>query len=114
MKRRERGSVMTVVVALVVAGLSLSASAAAATPDTIFGSTTPATIDSGDGNSVELGVKFTSEVPGSVTGVRFYKATTNTGTHIGSLWTLAAPCSPRPHSQARRPRAGSRSASQNP
>ncbi len=87
MKRRARGSVMTVVVALVVAGLSLSASAAAATPDTIFGSATPATIDSGDGNSVELGVKFTSEVPGSVTGVRFYKATTNTGTHIGSLWS---------------------------
>ncbi len=87
MRRRDRWSAMTVVMALAVAGLSLPASAAAATPDTIFGSATPATIDSGDGNAVVLGVKFTSEVPGSVTGVRFYKATTNTGTHIGSLWS---------------------------
>ncbi len=78
---------MTVVVALAVAALSFPAGVVAATPDTIFGSATPATIDSGDGNSVELGVKFSSEVPGSVTGVRFYKAAANTGTHVGSLWS---------------------------
>ncbi len=59
------------------------------TPDTIFGSTTPATIDSGDGSSVELGVKFSSEVAGHITGIRFYKAATNTGTHIGSLWSAS-------------------------
>ena len=34
-----------------------------------------------------LGVKFSSEVAGRATGVRFYKASTNTGTHIGSLWS---------------------------
>ena len=34
-----------------------------------------------------MGVKFTSEVFGSVTGVRFYKAAANTGTHVGSLWS---------------------------
>jgi hypothetical protein len=60
---------------------------AAAQPATIFGGSTPAIVDSGDGRSVELGVKFSSEVAGSVTGIRFYKATTNTGTHIGSLWS---------------------------
>ena len=60
---------------------------AAAQPDTIFGTVTPTTVDAGDGRSVELGVKFSSEVAGSVTGIRFYKATTNTGTHIGSLWS---------------------------
>ena len=27
--------------------------------------------------------------PGQVTGIRFYKAATNTGTHIGSLWTAS-------------------------
>ncbi len=53
----------------------------------IFGNSTPVATDSGDGNSVELGVKFSSEVAGSVTGVRFYKAAANTGTHVGSLWT---------------------------
>ena len=58
-------------------------------PDTIFGSATPATIDSGDGSSVELGVKFSSTVAGSVTGIRFYKASTNSGTHIGSLWSAS-------------------------
>ncbi len=58
------------------------------TPDTIFGSGTPATIDSGDGSSVELGVKFTSAVAGNITGIRFYKAATNTGAHVGSLWSV--------------------------
>ncbi len=58
-------------------------------PNTIFGSATPKTIDSGDSSSVELGVKFSSEVAGNVTGIRFYKATTNTGTHIGSLWSAS-------------------------
>jgi|GEM_PF-2978975 len=62
-------------------------SPALAQTDTIFGSNTPATIDSGDGHSVVVGVKFRSEVAGSVTGIRFYKASTNTGTHLGSLWS---------------------------
>jgi hypothetical protein len=58
--------------------------------DTIFGLATPsppAVLDSGDPNAVELGVQFQSSVSGNVTGIRFYKATTNTGIHIGSLWT---------------------------
>src|SRR6185503_10456943 len=37
--------------------------------------------------SVELGVKFNSEVAGTIEGIRFYKAAANTGTHIGTLWT---------------------------
>ena len=60
----------------------------AVTPqDTIFDFATPNMIDSGDANSVELGVKFTAEKGGSITGIRFYKAAANTGTHIGSLWS---------------------------
>ena len=35
------------------------------------------------------GVKFRSDVAGTVNGIRFYKATANTGTHVGSLWTAA-------------------------
>ena len=34
-------------------------------------------------------MKFTSEVFGTVTGVRFYKVSANTGTHIGSLWSAS-------------------------
>jgi hypothetical protein len=61
--------------------------AGAEEPRTIHGSATPAVADSGDAHSVELGVKFSSEVPGNVTGIRFYKAAANTGTHVGSLWS---------------------------
>ena len=32
-------------------------------------------------------MKFSSDVFGTITGVRFYKSAANTGTHIGSLWT---------------------------
>ena len=77
---------LVLICAASVALLSMARVAAAQT-DTIFGSSTPATVNSGDGRSVELGVKFSSEVAGSVTGVRFYKAATNTGTHVGSLWS---------------------------
>ena len=55
--------------------------------DTIFGLATPTTIDSGDTHSAVVGVKFSSEVAGNITGIRFYKAATNTGTHVGSLWS---------------------------
>jgi hypothetical protein len=50
-------------------------------------SNAPATADSGDGGAVEIGVKFRADADGSVIGVRFYKATKNTGTHIGHLWS---------------------------
>jgi hypothetical protein len=67
----------------------LSGASNGVTPqDTIFDfSGTPARIDAGDAQSIELGVKFTADVSGSITGIRFYKAATNTGTHTGSLWT---------------------------
>ncbi len=48
---------------------------------------TPGNVDGGDTSALEIGMKFRSDVAGTVTGVRFYKATTNTGTHIGNLWT---------------------------
>ncbi len=44
----------------------------------------------------------------SVTGIRFYKAAANTGTHVGSLWSAAASCSRRAPSPTRPPRAGRR------
>jgi len=48
---------------------------------------TPALIDSNDATPIEVGVKFRADTPGSVTAVRFYKAPTNVGSHIGHLWT---------------------------
>ncbi|MBO0729340.1 MAG: DUF4082 domain-containing protein, partial [Acidimicrobiaceae bacterium] len=58
-------------------------------PCTIFGTATPATPDAGDASAVNLGLKFTTDTNGFITGVRFYKAAANTGTHVGSLWTAS-------------------------
>src|SRR5262249_13161318 len=35
------------------------------------------------------GVKFRSTVPGNITGIRYYKSSTNTGAHVASLWTAS-------------------------
>ena len=37
--------------------------------------------------SVELGTRFRTSAAGSVTALRFYKHSQNTGTHVGSLWS---------------------------
>jgi Domain of unknown function (DUF4082)/Bacterial Ig-like domain/Bacterial Ig domain len=47
----------------------------------------PANPSVNDPGAVELGVKFRTDLNGFITGVRFYKGTNNTGTHIGNLWT---------------------------
>jgi Domain of unknown function (DUF4082) len=48
----------------------------------------PSTPDfAGDSSAVTLGLKFTSDIAGSVTGVRFYKGSGNTGTHVATLWS---------------------------
>jgi hypothetical protein len=57
---------------------------------TIFADTdTPAVANWNDPTAVEVGMKFTTDVTGLVTGVRFYKGSLNTGTHTGSLWSAA-------------------------
>ncbi len=40
-----------------------------------------------DGSAIELGVKFRASVNGYITGLRYYKSSANTGTHIGQLWS---------------------------
>ncbi|GAA2895252.1 hypothetical protein GCM10010517_59970 [Streptosporangium fragile] len=47
----------------------------------------PALPTSGDPKATVVGVKFQAIADGTVTGIRFYKAPENTGTHVGSLWT---------------------------
>jgi hypothetical protein len=90
--RQRSWALRVLAVGVLASGLGLwlsPALAAAEGPDTIFGSAKPTTVDSGDGHSVVLGVKFRSEVAGVVSGVRFYKAAANTGTHVGSLWSAS-------------------------
>ena len=62
----------------------------AATKSSLFTPTAkPGTVDWGDGSPAELGVRFQSDVPGSITSIRFYKSSANTGRHVGNLWTAA-------------------------
>jgi hypothetical protein len=71
------------------AGPDSSPSNAVTPQATIFDFATPAQIDSGDTSPLEVGVKFTADYNGTITGIRFYKAATNTGTHTGSLWSAS-------------------------
>ncbi|WP_246084713.1 DUF4082 domain-containing protein [Pseudarthrobacter phenanthrenivorans] len=65
-----------------------TAAAPGACPCTVFSPTAvPAVASANDNNPVELGMKFRSDVAGIVTGVRFYKGTSNTGMHTGTLWS---------------------------
>lgn len=56
-------------------------------PYSVFGGTVPALPGVDDRSAAELGLRFTAEVDGYVSGVRFYKGSANTGQHIGSLWS---------------------------
>jgi len=51
------------------------------------GNATPATAAANDSNAQELGVKFSSELSGYITSIRFYKGPGNVGAHVTHLWT---------------------------
>jgi hypothetical protein len=53
----------------------------------LFGDRRPTVDTDPDTRPVELGLRFRSAEPGTVTGVRFYKGARNRGGHVGSLWT---------------------------
>jgi len=44
-------------------------------------------VDTNESQALELGVRFTANSNGFITGIRFYKGVNNTGTHIGNLWS---------------------------
>jgi Domain of unknown function (DUF4082)/Bacterial Ig-like domain/Bacterial Ig domain len=65
-----------------------SVSAAGVCPCTIFAdNSAPATPSSGDARAINVGMRFTADQAGFLTGVRFYKGTGNTGTHVGAVWS---------------------------
>src|SRR5215218_2101004 len=47
----------------------------------------PTTPSDPDTTGTEVGVKFRADRDGTITGLRFYKGTSNTGTHVGHLWS---------------------------
>jgi hypothetical protein len=69
------------------ANVSLTVNAPGTGPVSLFSaSATPANLSTQD-TAVELGMKFQATTAGTVSGIRFYKGTGETGTHTGSLWT---------------------------
>ena len=58
-----------------------------ACPCTLFGTEVPDHPTSNDTTDIEVGVRFTSDVARSVTGMRFYKGDGNIGSHVGTLWS---------------------------
>jgi len=66
--------------------LSITVAAPAANTS-LFGAAVPGVADDGPDSAVELGVRFKSDSAGRITGLRFYKAATNTGTHTAHLWS---------------------------
>ena len=69
-------------------GTSQSASLTVMCPCSVWPATAqPLDPASTSDQAIEVGMKFSAAVSGYVTGVRFYKASTNTGTHVGNLWS---------------------------
>ncbi|WP_426594476.1 DUF4082 domain-containing protein [Cellulomonas sp. McL0617] len=68
-------------------GTAATRSFTVACPCSLFGATVPVLASANDPSAVELGLKFSPTTTGFITGVRFYKGTGNTGTHVGSLWS---------------------------
>ena len=73
-------------------------------PNTAF----PGTTDSGPDSAVELGMKFRSDVSGTVSGIRFYKGSGNTGTHVGNLWSSTGARLASATSRVRAPQVGNK------
>jgi hypothetical protein len=48
---------------------------------------TPSVVTDNDPHPVELGLKFQASSAGDITGLRFYKGPSNTGTHVADLWS---------------------------
>ena len=88
--RRAKTTLVGIVSAIVALAGRLSAPpvAEAAPGDvTVFDAAVPSVDSDTDTSAVELGVVFVPRVNGTVSGIRFYKGSSNTGTHTGSLWT---------------------------
>jgi hypothetical protein len=68
-------------------GVTVTVGGAQSCPCSIWSSSTVPDRADLDTSAVEVGVKFQSDVAGYITGVRFYKFSVNSGTHVGNLWS---------------------------
>jgi hypothetical protein len=71
------------------ASATITLTPAASSSISIWPSTATPSIPFYASSPLEIGVKFRSDVAGTITGIRFYKGQENTGVHTGSLWSVA-------------------------
>ena len=89
-RARRRASLVVAMSVAILIGLLSPAAEGATVTTTVWPTTAvPSVAAADDPAAVELGVKFRSDVPGTITGIRFYKGPGNTGTHLGKLWTAS-------------------------
>jgi hypothetical protein len=62
-----------------------------AAPQSLFSTQTPSSLNNSDGAGVnyELGLRFTSNTAGRISGIRFYKSPSERGTHTGKIYSAS-------------------------
>ncbi|TAY06877.1 DUF4082 domain-containing protein (plasmid) [Rhizobium leguminosarum] len=77
-------------VASATVSLTVGTPPAGGTTSSLFtGADTSGVAAANDANSVELGVKFIASASGQITGLTYYRSAQDSGTHVGSLWTVS-------------------------
>ncbi|WDR06220.1 DUF4082 domain-containing protein [Devosia rhodophyticola] len=69
------------------AAVNMDVAASVSTSSLFSPSDTPSVLGSNDPSQVNLGVKFVASAGGAITGIKYFKSATDTGTHTGSLWS---------------------------
>jgi len=66
---------------------NLAVAASAPTYSLFSASATPTQVSNNDGRQIELGVKFSANVAGQITALKFYRSPSDTGQNVVDLWT---------------------------
>ncbi|WP_375422892.1 DUF4082 domain-containing protein [uncultured Friedmanniella sp.] len=78
---------VTLLLAATTGAVIAGAPTASAASESVLGTARPLVAAYPDGDSLTVGLRFTADASGSVSGVRFYKGAGNGGTHIGALYS---------------------------
>src|ERR1043166_6672414 len=78
---------LTFVMTCVLMGAGAGPLDAQTCPCSLWTTTTAPGPNGNEAAALEVGVKFKADSNGFITGLRFYKYSQNTGTHIGNLWS---------------------------
>ena len=81
------GAVGVNTVQATAAGVGSVSFRAVAQQDTVFTTQTPVAANATDKVAYELGTKLQVSEPGQINAIRYWKAASETGTHVGNIWS---------------------------